>query len=640
MEDRPLARRENGPARHLLMPETLDMSAWSSVSSNLRKERERALNGRKRVCRLTFMSTLWPCSLEPEVPAGNAVAESSVWRVSRHSGAIRPSFFDGVHIQCPKPPTASIPEMSQSSASTAVEDGHSHDDGPEYPPGTVMLHSKLKTEKENKLTLVPTPTDDPRDPLAWPMWRKCLNFGLLSATTMALFTGLSIQHIFWAPMRKDLNVTYDDLTRARAAQLGSEAIACVIFIPFAKKYGRRPVYIASTFTFTWASWWSAYMKTVPELFLSNIFKGIAAAVNETAVQMSVRDMFFVNQRGSANAVYLAALKFGTSLSPIAAGAQAAKTGWRSSYVTLSAVMTVVTLLFAATFEETKFIPRAQGNAAEKSRRGGARLQTGDGVDSTRGETVAPPPERVRWPRDMSLQFLTTTDESIWRTMWNPIHVWWMPHILAASFIYGSSLALIIILSSMKSIIFPAPPYSFNPGQLGLLQLAPFVGSCLGIFYGGYLVDRLIVWLARRNQGLYEPEMRLYMMPLPAMVMAGGLAMFGITAGRGMHWIYPCIGSAMTSFGFGALGDMVLTCVIDAYPNMVSLAFVAIAFFRNTLSMIGTFGLGPWRGSMSVESMFIIVAVASLVINLFALPLVIWGKKARTVTAARYRRLAT
>lgn len=35
----------------------------------------------------------------------------------------------------------------------------------------------------------------------------------------------------------------------------------------------------------------------------------------------------------------------------------------------------------------------------------------------------------------------------------------------------------------------------------------------------------------------------------------------------MPWIYPCIGSAMTSFGFGALGDMVLTCVIDAYPNV-------------------------------------------------------------------------
>lgn len=51
VEDRPLARRENGPARHLLIPEMLDISAWSSASSNLRKERERALNGRKHVCR-------------------------------------------------------------------------------------------------------------------------------------------------------------------------------------------------------------------------------------------------------------------------------------------------------------------------------------------------------------------------------------------------------------------------------------------------------------------------------------------------------------------------------------------------------------------------------------------------------------
>ncbi|KAM4066433.1 major facilitator superfamily protein [Hirsutella rhossiliensis] len=516
--------------------------------------------------------------------------------------------------------------MSRSSGSTIVEDSQSHLDGPEHPPGTVeLLLSKRKSEKEGELTLVPTPTDDPRDPLAWPMWRKCLNFGLLSTTTMALFTGLSIQHIFWAPMRKDLNVTYDDLMRARAAQLGSEAIACVIFIPFAKKYGRRPVYIVSTITFTAASWWSAYMKTVPEIFLSNILKGIAAAVNETAVQMSVRDMFFVNQRGSANAVYLAALKFGTALSPIAAGAQAAKTGWRSSYITLSAIMTVVTLLFAATFEETKFIPRAQAGVGEKSRPSDDGLHTGDGAArvGTGGQKAAP-----------------SSKKSLWRTMYNPIHVWWMPHILAASWIYGSSLALVIILSSMKSIVFPAPPYNFNPGQLGLLQLAPFIGSCLGIFYGGYLVDRVIVYLAKRNRGLFEPEMRLYLMPLPAVIMAGGLAVFGITASRGMHWIYPCIGSAMTSFGFGALGDMVLTCVIDAYPNIVSLAFVAIAFFRNTLSMIGTFGLGPWRESMSVENMFIIMAVVSLVINLSALPLVIWGKKARIATAARYYRLAT
>lgn len=240
-------------------------------------------------------------------------------------------------------------------------------------------------------------------------------------------------------------------------------------------------------------------------------------------------MFFVNQRGTANAVYLAALKFGTSLSPIAAGEQAAKTGWRSSYITLSAVMTVVSLLFAATFEETKFIPRLKGDVGEKTSPSdppGVRTDA-----ETQGQPAAPPSKKARWPRDFSLQFLTRTDESLWITMYNPIHVWWMPHIFAASFIYGSSLALIIILSSMKSIIFPAPPYNFNPGQLGLLQIAPFIGSSFGIFYGGYIVDKVIVRLARRNGGIFEPEMRLYLMPLPAIIMAGGLIVFGITSGR-------------------------------------------------------------------------------------------------------------
>ncbi|KAH7242934.1 hypothetical protein B0J15DRAFT_565869 [Fusarium solani] len=39
-----------------LLPETLDLPAWLSVLSDLRKERERVLIGLDEVCRLTFMS--------------------------------------------------------------------------------------------------------------------------------------------------------------------------------------------------------------------------------------------------------------------------------------------------------------------------------------------------------------------------------------------------------------------------------------------------------------------------------------------------------------------------------------------------------------------------------------------------------
>ncbi|PHH88500.1 hypothetical protein CDD83_7453 [Cordyceps sp. RAO-2017] len=107
----------------------------------------------------------------------------------------------------------------------------------------------------------------------------------------------------------------------------------------------------------------------------------------------------------------------------------------------------------------------------------------------------------------------------------------------------------------------------------------------------------------------------------------------------MHWIFPCIGSAMTSFGFGAISDIVLTVVIDSYPDIIAQAFVVIAFFRNVLSMAGVFGLTPWRKHMGAKTMFIIVACVSFAVTFMALPLAIWGKKARIATADRYRRFA-
>lgn len=80
-------------------------------------------------------------------------------------------------------------------------------------------------------------------------------------------------------------------------------------------------------------------------------------------------------------------------------------------------------------------------------------------------------------------------------------------------------------------MFSAPPYNLNPQQIGFLFVAAFVGSLSGSLYGGTLVDWAVVWLTRRNGGWYEPEMRLYMLPLPALGMSAGLAVFGVTADR-------------------------------------------------------------------------------------------------------------
>lgn len=60
-----------------------------------------------------------------------------------------------------------------------------------------------------------------------------------------------------------------------------------------------------------------------------------------------------------------------------------------------------------------------------------------------------------------------------------------------------------------------------------MNLAPFIGSVLGSAYGGPLSDFHIIRLSKRNNGIYEPEMRFWL-TLPWIVLTPlSLLMFGL-----------------------------------------------------------------------------------------------------------------
>ncbi|RDA92659.1 hypothetical protein CP533_3703 [Ophiocordyceps camponoti-saundersi (nom. inval.)] len=466
------------------------------------------------------------------------------------------------------------------------------------------------------------PSGHPDDALSWSMMRKCWHYGLLMAMTVVIFASLTIQPIFWTQMQTELNISIQELNNAQAFQLVGLAIGCIIMVPFANKYGRRPVYILSTAAVVATTWWSAAMTSAAEVLLTNFLMGLAGAVNETAVQMTIRDMFFVHQRGTANGVYLIAFSAGSFLVAIAVGAQAETSGWRAPYLTLAAFMTVLSLLFIISLEETKAVfPTAR------------QLTTHPFESSS--------PIKFKFPRFRPrLQLSTPTNESLWKTAYQPVHTAWYPHVILTSLEYASGLCWLVVLCAVVSIVFAQEPYGFNAAQTGLMMCGgPLVGSLLGSVYGGYFSDWAVVRFARRNGGLLEPEMRLWLLPIPALLMSGGLALFGVTADRGMHWIFPSLGTAVFITGFGAISDITFTLVIDAYPDIVPLTFVAVAFFRNALSIAGPFSITPWMKVMSVSNIFISAAVISFLVHLVAVPVVIWGKRVRIWLAPRYYRLS-
>ncbi|EKG15153.1 Major facilitator superfamily [Macrophomina phaseolina MS6] len=365
-----------------------------------------------------------------------------------------------------------------------------------------------------------------------------------------------------------MGLTFEQLNNAQSANLAGLAMGCVFFIPLTKKYGRRSTYVVSTAVMAAIAWWSTYMKTTAELFLTNLFFGLAGATNETIVQMTVSggtsfllprmrissselrrscpylqiaDMFFLHQRGTANAIYLTAVMVGSFLTPMAAGVQAQSQGWRKSYLALAISLSVLFAIFLVGYEETKYVPVVHGLSTTLEVGAGQAKNNDDGtkkpveLQGTALELTASKPgvstnvplnsyrQRLRW--------ITPTSESLLKIAYFPIYVIVLPHVMYAALQYASGVCWLVIQASILSIVFSKPPYNFSTAGIGLMSLGPFVGNLLGSFYTGLLTDRSIRWLAKRNGGYYEPEMRLYLLLPPAILMAGGQIMFGITTDR-------------------------------------------------------------------------------------------------------------
>ncbi|KAJ4004801.1 hypothetical protein NW752_009533 [Fusarium irregulare] len=511
-------------------------------------------------------------------------------------------------------------------------------------PGEVRLILAEASTDASRFVLQPTPSSDPNEPLNWSSWRKCLNFGFTIAVTVAAFTNLSIQTVFWQQMTVDMGVTIQQLTYASSSQLAGLALGCLFFIPLTIKYGRRPTYVVSCAVLAGVTWWSARMNTYWELIVTNIVTGLAGAINETAVQMTIADLFFVHRRGSANAIYFTAVMVGAFLAPMAAGTQAANQGWRWSYYTLAICLSILTVLFAVGFEETKYIPITLGQT-DVIDDASERPESKDDIDektkienevskvATRTSTTIP---MNTWRQ--RLRFTTTTNESLAELFMMPLHVITLPHVMFTALQFASGVCWLVVFMQVTSIVFSAPPYLFTTAGVGYMALGPFIGNIFGSIYGGPFADWAIVRLARRNGGFFEPEMRLYPLVIPTIFMAGGIIMFGVTADRGMHWIYPSIGGAFFAFGLGANGDMTFTLVIDTYRELTAEAFIGIAFMRNAISVAIPFAIVPWMNTMGLSNMYILSGMIAFAIGCLFIPMIIWGKKIRTALAPRYWKL--
>jgi hypothetical protein len=238
---------------------------------------------------------------------------------------------------------------------------------------------------------------------------------------------------------------------------------------------------------------------------------------------------------------------------MAAGAQATRQGWQASYRTLGICNAILFGLFVCFYEETKYTPIITGVSSQEAIIADTLNVTVDAIKTDCKPDIERPQSRPdtdrhptssqheldhtiplkTWKRRLAL--VTYTPECIWPYFYRPFIVLAsFPAVLFCAMQYACGVAWLTIMSSVIALVFPMPPYLFTPEKIGYMSVGPFIGNLIGSFYGGFIGDWSIMYFARRNRGYYEPEMRLYILHLPALALAGGLIMFGATIARVWH----------------------------------------------------------------------------------------------------------
>ncbi|KAH6962448.1 major facilitator superfamily domain-containing protein [Ilyonectria sp. MPI-CAGE-AT-0026] len=512
------------------------------------------------------------------------------------------------------------------------------------PPGTILLSEAR--QDSHQVVLHPVPTSDPNDPLNWSTWRKYINFSLILVYVFFTFVLLNIGSVAYGSYVQDLAVSYSDYNTSIALVYAGLAVGCWAFIPFVYRYGRRPFYLVSLLIQLASAVWAANMTTSREFLATNALIGFGGAISETLVQITLADTFFVHQYATMNALYLFVQATGSFLGPVAGGYIISGMGWRWIFwwTAIFIGATFIAGFFLA--EETSYVPNLTAHPLQHSQDTTTqdleekKKADIEAIDATDAGSVTLP-KNTRKPLRQRLALITKNDVHIKPHFYQPFSMLIrIPAIMYVTLTFGSLLSWYSAMFSVAASMLPLPPYNFTVVQVGLFFLAPFVGAVIATPLTGPLSDWMILRLAKRNNGVYEPEMRLYPAFIGGILTMAGILMFGMGIVYGAPWILLAVGVAIYTLGFISCTDIALAYLIDSYVNIIGDAMVGIGTVRNLFAVIVLFGLGPWIEGMGLRNFFILLSAVAFAILLIPVLLLIWGKKIRSRTAEVYRHYAS
>ena len=148
---------------------------------------------------------------------------------------------------------------------------------------------------------------------------------------------------------------------------------------------------------------------------------------------------------------------------------------------------------------------------------------------------------------------------------------------------------------------------------------------------------LTLRLARRNNGISEPEHTLYVFIASIFLVPFAMVLYGLGVTYHLHWFALAITQVAVALNGTIAVSGALSYAIASYPELSGQMVTTCVLIRNTLSFAINFGITPWLASSSYLTVYCILAGIGFVWNVSSFVMTRYGRRIREMTAARYWR---